>query len=152
MRHDYACRIPSFRTPLQYKPLGTRRDGRPEYLLTEEFSFEIGGWGTCTFITVPAGFVTDLASIPWGFRRILPPNGPYAKAAIIHDFMYENAPTVGWTRHYCDIVFLAGMRTLGVNLFVRRVMYLAVRLFGWRNFGKVIRASNEAPIIHSVSA
>jgi hypothetical protein len=135
------CRIPSFQTPLRYEKLGTKRNGLPEYRLTEEFAFEIGGWGSKTFITVPVGFVTDLASIPWGFRWILPPNGPYAKAATIHDFMYENAGHIGWTREYCDLVFLEGMRTLGVAKPVRLMMFCAVRLFGWRNFKRVIRAS-----------
>jgi hypothetical protein len=137
---DFFCRIPSFETPLRYVSLATRRNGLPEYQLTEEFAFEIGGWGSKTFIAVPIGFVTDLASIPWGFRWILPPDGPYAKAAVIHDFMYENAGHVGWSRGYCDLIFLDGMRTLSVARLVRLIMYAAVRVFGARNFKKVIRA------------
>lgn len=42
-------------------------------------------------IEVPAGFVTDLASVPRIFWTLLPPDGKYAKAAIIHDYLYDNA-------------------------------------------------------------
>lgn len=42
-------------------------------------------------ISVPAGFVTDLATIPRIFWTLLPPDGKYAKAAIIHDYLYDNA-------------------------------------------------------------
>ena len=36
-------------------------------------------------IDVHAGFVTDFASVPRFFWRVLPPTGPYGKAAVIHD-------------------------------------------------------------------
>src|SRR5262245_38142541 len=38
--------------------------------------------------TVPAGFVTDLASIPRIFWSALPRDGEYAYAAILHDYLY----------------------------------------------------------------
>ena len=86
---DFLRRRASFHTPLRYEPTGTKREGRPEYRLLEEFSYEIGGFGSGWFIHVPAGFVTDFASIPYGFRGVLPPNGPWGKAAVVHDYMYE---------------------------------------------------------------
>jgi Protein of unknown function (DUF1353) len=43
---------------------------------------------------IPSGFVTDLASIPRIFWQVLPRDGEYAYAAIIHDYLY-------WT-HICD--------------------------------------------------
>ncbi|WP_085940261.1 DUF1353 domain-containing protein [Acidovorax radicis] len=50
-------------------------------------SWEIGNTGV--FVTVPAGFVTDLASVPpalWSFG--LSPADKYTRAAIIHDYLY----------------------------------------------------------------
>lgn len=38
-------------------------------------------------IVVPKGFKTDLASIPRIFWAILPKNGKYQKAAILHDYL-----------------------------------------------------------------
>ncbi|MGT3245452.1 DUF1353 domain-containing protein, partial [Yersinia enterocolitica] len=42
-------------------------------------------------IKVPTGYVTDLASVPRVFWALFPPHGRYAKAAIIHDYLYDNA-------------------------------------------------------------
>jgi len=35
---------------------------------------------------IPAGFRTDLATVPRIFWAILPPNGVYERAAVLHDF------------------------------------------------------------------
>ncbi|ECG6032325.1 DUF1353 domain-containing protein [Salmonella enterica subsp. enterica serovar Eastbourne] len=84
-------------------------------------------------ISVPAGFVTDLASVPRIFWTLLPPDGKYAKAAIIHDYLYDNALR---TKKEADRIFLDGMRVLGVPEWKRIVMYLAVRWFGRGMYGK----------------
>lgn len=78
-------------------------------------------------IRVPAGYVTDLASVPRILWSLLPPAGRYAKAAIIHDWMYDNALR---SKKEADLIFLDGMRVLGVSRWRRRLMYLAVRVFG----------------------
>jgi hypothetical protein len=39
-------------------------------------------------VTVPKGFVTDLTSVPPVFFTVLRPEGPYAYAAVIHDYLY----------------------------------------------------------------
>ncbi|EFQ7393763.1 DUF1353 domain-containing protein, partial [Salmonella enterica] len=57
----------------------------------------------------------------------LPPDGKYAKAAIIHDWMYDNALR---TKKEADLIFLDGMTVLGVPKWKRIIMYYAVRLFG----------------------
>ncbi|ECK8872641.1 DUF1353 domain-containing protein [Salmonella enterica subsp. enterica serovar Louisiana] len=84
-------------------------------------------------ISVPAGFVTDLASVPRIFWTLLPPDGKYAKAAIIHDYLYDNALR---TKKEADRIFLDGMTILGVPEWKRIVMYLAVRIFGRGNYSK----------------
>ncbi|EOI6844551.1 DUF1353 domain-containing protein, partial [Salmonella enterica] len=84
-------------------------------------------------IEVPAGFVTDLASVPRIFWTILPPDGKYAKAAIIHDWMYDNALR---TKKEADLIFLDGMTVLGVPKWKRIIMYYAVRLFGRGMYGR----------------
>jgi hypothetical protein len=80
-------------------------------------------------IRVPAGFVTDFASIPRFFWRVLPPTGAYGKAAVVHDYLYRT-PAEPYTRQECDEVFLSAMQDLGVSWPVRQVMFWAVRLFG----------------------
>ncbi|EBI1833225.1 DUF1353 domain-containing protein [Salmonella enterica] len=78
-------------------------------------------------IEVPAGFITDLATIPRIFWILLPPDGKYAKVAIIHDYLYDNALR---TKKEADKIFLDGMTVLGVPKRKRTVMYWAVRMFG----------------------
>ena len=84
----------------------------------------VGQLGT---ITVPAGFITDFASIPRGLWNLFPPTGKYGKAAVIHDYLYRNTVV---DRLQCDQVFLEAMECLEVNWFARRIMYRAVRIFG----------------------
>lgn len=77
--------------------------------------------------------ITDLASVPRIFWTLLPPDGKYANAAIIHDYLYDNALR---TKKEADLIFLDGMTVLGVPKWKRIVMYLAVRWFGRGMYGK----------------
>lgn len=100
-------------------------------------------------ITVPAGFVTDLASIPrWGWV-LLPPDGPWVKAAIVHDFLYATSGTGAWkrrsngrtraepyTRAEADDVFKEGLENRGVDRLRRLIIWTAVRLGGGRGWGR----------------
>jgi len=85
--------------------------------------------------TVPIGFITDGASIPrlfWSFVGS-PFTGLYRRAALIHDYLYATQTT---KRSYADRIFLEAMKDLGVSWWKRRVMYLAVRGWGWRPWNK----------------
>ncbi|HGJ5067315.1 TPA: DUF1353 domain-containing protein [Salmonella enterica subsp. enterica serovar Muenchen] len=83
-------------------------------------------------IEVLTGFVTNLATVPRIFWILLPPDGKYAKAAIIHDYLYDNALR---TKQEADRIFLDGITVLGVPKWKRTVMYWAVRLFGRGRYG-----------------
>ena len=82
-------------------------------------------------LAVPEGFVTDFASIPRALWAIYPPNGKWAPAAVLHDFLYRTGTR---TRAEADALFLAGMAVLRVPVARRFVMYLAVRCFGWSSW------------------
>ena len=43
-------------------------------------------------VTVPAGFVTDLASVPNQVWHAFPKFGKWTGAAVIHDFLYRTQP------------------------------------------------------------
>ncbi len=81
-----------------------------------------------TAITVPAGFITDLASIPRLLHPLIPVNGRHRAAAIVHDYLYA---TQTLTRAECDAVFLEAMEACGVRWTQRWAMYSAVRAGGW---------------------
>jgi hypothetical protein len=112
----------SFTTPADLRLIGNKK-----WELLTDFSYHVGGYPSVDVITVPAGFVTDLASVPRALWSIFPPHGRYAKAAIIHDYLYEFA--IG-SKEYADNVFLEAMEVLGVPAYKRKMMFWAVRLFG----------------------
>ncbi|EEF5015739.1 DUF1353 domain-containing protein [Salmonella enterica] len=106
--------------------------GHYEWRVHEPFTFYLSD-DSSDVIEVPAGFVTDLATIPRIFWSLMPPDGKYAKAAIIHDYLYDNALR---TKKEADRIFLDGMTVLGVPRWKRIIMYYAVRLFGQGMYGK----------------
>ncbi len=85
-------------------------------------------------ITVPAGTITDLASVPRILWSVFPPHGRWAKAAIVHDYLYDNA--IG-TKAWADAVFNEAMGVLGVPLWRRKLMFWAVRCFGRGNYKSI---------------
>jgi Protein of unknown function (DUF1353) len=78
-------------------------------------------------VTAPKGFVTDLASIPRVFWSLLRPDGEYAYAAVIHDYLYWTQTT---SREVADDVFKATMEELNVDGTTVLAIYTAVRGFG----------------------
>ena len=115
------------------KPLlryvGQNKAGRAVYVLAEDLLFSIGlngGWNGIT-VRVPAGFETDLASVPRLLRWLFPPDGPWLSAAVLHDFLYG---LEGCSRFLADALFREAMAGLKVTWKQRVIMYYAVRLFG----------------------
>ena len=106
------------------------RNGSMLLQLTERFRYLSTEHGK---IEIPAGFITDGASVPRIFWNVLSPFGDYFGAAIVHDFLYT--PGNRWfDRATVDRIFLAAMEDAGVPFIRRRVIYRAVRLGGWRSF------------------
>ena len=109
-------------------------DGRKWRVATAfDFLVECGEKCLIRPITVPAGFVTDFASIPRAFWTILPPTGKYGKAAVIHDYLYVmggDLPPDKFTKADADRIFYEAMGVLGVGSVTRYVMWKAVSAFG----------------------
>ena len=104
--------------------------GRQLWRLDEPLRYQAalngaGGIG----IHVPRGFVTDFASVPRFLWPIFPPAGPWAEAAVIHDYLYS---LPNCSRFLADAIFRECMYQLGVPLWRRVSAYYAVRLFGRR--------------------
>ena len=80
-------------------------------------------------ITVPVGFPTDGASIPrlvWtlvGSRF----SGLHVEPAVIHDFLYAIHL---YSRKKADLIFLEALKSCGVSLWKRQIIYRAVRIAG----------------------
>ena len=99
-------------------------DKPEEWVLTESCIYQSDLWKPK--ITVPTGFVTDLASIPRIFRLLFPKNGHHRAAAIIHDYLCRLK--LDFSRVLADKIFLEAMKLQGVPKLRRWLMYSAVRL------------------------
>lgn len=110
-------------------PLHLGRFNEPIYYLLDPISWEPNGPQATNLkaVTVPKGFVSDLASIPRIFWSALRPDGTYAYAAIIHDYLY-------WTqtipRESADEILKSSMEDFEVEPFTVQAIYRAVRVGG----------------------
>src|SRR4051812_14480980 len=122
------------------------RDGRSLWGVEKPLAYMPSG---ATFsITVPPGFVTDLASIPRWAWAVLPPDGPWVKAAVIHDFLYATKGDGVWKKHStgnprpeaysraeADGILRDAMRDRHVGVLARNVIWAAVRIGGGGGWG-----------------
>jgi hypothetical protein len=124
------------------------RNGHSYYAVRDRITFRTDGGEV---LTVHAGQTTDLASIPRFLWPILPPDGPWAEAAVFHDTCYrtrgaftfrgrEGRSWAGpgsrpYTRAECDEVLRQAMVALGVGSAPRVTIWAAVRAFGGQGWG-----------------
>lgn len=126
----------SFTSDLEVQILDSTREGRVTARLLVGFGYEVGGVGSGEVIEVPAGFVTDFASVPEPFWSLEPPLGDAAKAAVVHDLLYATRGLAGrYTRARCDGIFREAMGVLNVPWWKRNLLWAAVRLGGAGGWG-----------------
>ena len=118
----------SFKTPLIVETMGTK------FKLFLPFTYH---WKRYNIdIQVPKGFISDFASIPRPLRFFIPKLGLYNKAAVLHDYAYQNHRIGNGTwfridRKSADLLFLDAMTDLKVKKWKRKTMWFFVRVFGW---------------------
>lgn len=112
---------------------GTVKRGA-DYVVAQPYSVEIDIDGETKRITVPAGMLTDLASVPTAVRSVVGRVGRHLEASIVHDFLYiawqdlENRKPTKRNRKYADRVFKAGLEAADSR--VKGVIVCMVRWFG----------------------
>lgn len=108
----------------------------PIYFLTDPIGWKPEPGEKLPSVTVPKGFVTDLASIPTVFYSLLRPDGEYAYAAIVHDYLY-------WTqthpRAIADSILKRGMEDFQVAGWKVLAIYEAVRAGGGSSWNENAR-------------
>lgn len=126
-----------------------RNEAEDSWTVYEEFDYHSELLGIT--IHVPKGLQTDFASIPKIFWNVLPPaEGKYAKAAVVHDYLYRNrgqfkgpdGTGANVTRADCDNVLLEAMKVLRTrrgsgSLFIEPFDYSAA----WRGQTNLKRRS-----------
>lgn len=123
-------------TPLDLKPLDeVDSSGRALWQLQRvgrrDFRWFVSHDNFHCESVVREGYKTNFASVPRFFWRILPPDGQYRKAAIVHDAMYDVGEPSRWL---ADAIFYEAMSELGVPLWKRFLMWFFVRLFAARAY------------------
>lgn len=123
----------TFTTPLEYELYGyDSKKKRNTYKITSEFEYRIGDFDNpFGIITVPVGFITDFASIPWPINRWFKPTGKWAKAAVIHDHMLVviDDEKIEHTRATADAILYEAMLVSGIKPYVAYIFYSGVRLW-----------------------
>lgn len=100
-----------------------------QWQLTSDLGYQSASG--CVWI-VPAGFLTDFASIPRFAWRLFPPaGGAWDRASVLHDYCYRTGVT---TRDNADNLFYEALRADGVGWWTARTFYAAVRWFGSGNY------------------
>ena len=113
----------SFTDPLIVKKVGART-----WEVMRSFEYHVGSEDSGEIVAVPNGFITDFASVPRAFWWLIPPDGSYTQAAVLHDFLYY---TQMFTRKKSDDIFYEAMGVLEVPLWKRWIMWKVVRAFSW---------------------
>ena len=122
---------PSSLTPQPVMLFNQTKSGRKLFTLDAEFPYcdvETG-----RVIVVPRWYVTDFASVPWYGQGFIDPQGPTARAAIIHDWLYAIGEP--GKRQEADDIFQRAMLRYGVTPFRASVAYNAVRAGGEKGYG-----------------
>lgn len=110
----------------------TGSNSKPFYRLEAALRIELSNKIT---ITIPAGFEWDLSSVPRFLWGLLPPDGDFELASLIHDYLYITKLT---SRQFADDEMLLWSKAvsgthnkISIRNFDNQLRYLAVRLFGW---------------------
>ena len=117
--------------------LDARQVGPDQWvLLSPLVFFDVDG----KWYTVPAGTLTDFASVPWFARRVFPKSGRWNRAATLHDFQCtqrrEDSPAI-------HARFRRALQACGCNRLTRLSLWLAVRLFGPRFTAATVLATES---------
>ena len=125
-----------FSAPLtvRYDAEASKALGADHWRVTEGVRFYLAADHNA-WVTVPAGYLTDGASVPRALWSLIPPWGAYGQAAVVHDLVCEYlSVTVDGkpkriTRAACDDILFEALVVLDVPEVQRQAIYQAVCAF-----------------------
>ena len=119
--------------------------GKDYYQITQSFRYYLSEDQKDVWGYVPAGFLTDGASVPRPLWWLIAPFGVHGQAAVLHDIlcetgtMFRNEIPYEVSRKEADQIFRDAMKATRVSWWKRNLMYGAVRL--WSTFGFQTRSA-----------
>ncbi|MGB5861105.1 MAG: DUF1353 domain-containing protein [Pseudomonas aeruginosa] len=120
---------------ISYAARASKEAGRDLWVVNEPFSYYVGKKEDNVWVHVPAGYLTDGATVPRLFWWLIPPLGQYGQASVLHDYLREkryvlrNDVEVMLSIKETDDIFLEAMTALEVPAWKRYLMYSAVRVY-----------------------
>ena len=101
--------------------------------LEQEIHYYVDFLGSDKLVVVPAGFLTDGASVPRFLWSVFPCWGSYSRASVVHDYLVYrinkgNAHPLAPTRVDADRIFLQAMEVCCTRWLPRHILYFGVRL------------------------
>ena len=128
-------------TPAFVDRLQLQQDGAGWWVLLSEFRFDSAVLGAR--VIVPAGFRTNLASVPRIPLAYWLAGGTAQAAAVLHDYLYR---TKLFARVYADAVFYEATETDGSAVGIpaesawrRWIMWAMLRVFGGSAYRTLMR-------------
>lgn len=116
--------------PLDYHP---QSKGAKWFTLYRAMEVTLSNGDT---ITIPAGFETDLSSVPKFLWGVFPPFGRGLMAYIIHDYLYIKKL---YSRAFADKEMVIWAEKLKGQKFDPYARYYTVRAVGWLVWYKIIK-------------
>lgn len=97
-------------------------------------------------VNVPEGFVSDLASVPRLFWEVMRPEGRYAYAAVVHDYLYWSQDR---SKEEADQIFKFALEDSKVDATTISALYTAVDILGRSAWDKnrKLKGSGERRIL-----
>lgn len=120
---------------IQYDHEASQVLGADHWRVMQGFRFYIGSPDSGDWVNVPAGYLTDGASVPRIFWSYIPPQGKYGQAAVVHDIVCEylsitrDGKPYTVDRKFCDGLLLEAMTALKVPQPKRAIIQAGVDLY-----------------------
>ncbi|MDH2154241.1 DUF1353 domain-containing protein [Stenotrophomonas sp. GD03657] len=124
---------------IYYDEAASNKLSRDYWRVARSFKFYVGERSDNRWVLIPAGYLSDGATVPRILWWLIPPWGRHGHAAIVHDYLcdyarlYDNGEEKFVPRKQADKIFNEAMKVTKVNPIIRHLMYGAVRL--WARFG-----------------
>jgi len=116
-------------------------NSKPKYQLTKTLQIQLSNNDV---ITIPKGFVWDLSSVPRFLWWLLPPDGDFDLAYLIHDYLWIKMKHK-YTQKFTDYEMLKwskktnGTKKLSLRNIDNYLRFIFVRLFGWMVWKNLIK-------------
>lgn len=125
------------RMNITYADNASRKLKKDHWRVMNKFRYYIGEKNSNRWVDVPAGYLTDGASVPRILWSLIPPWGQYGQCAAMHDYLCEwlminekqsdgTIKKIPILRKECDEIFYESLKVVGVPAYKRFMIQTGV--------------------------